>query len=201
MYAQDAKRIQVWARRSPENLHSVITFVLLSIRHPIEQIPNQFQDVQQNGERSKYLNNHSKRNGYIFARDHAKELYLESLRAWRQKDDIRLLLTFAKVPGLGLVKAGFVAQLAFGRTGCLDTHNLRRFNLDRRAFNVSRASEGTARERAKHYVQACQQCGGTEKLWNSWCEYIANLRYKQTDLFDTDRAAERISKLHLVVME
>lgn len=54
-----------------------------------------------------------------------KEKYFAALPALAAKGDDRALIAqLSKLPGVQPVKAGFMAQLLFGRAGCIDTHNI-----------------------------------------------------------------------------
>ena len=41
--------------------------------------------------------------------------------------DAEKLLSMTSIPGIGIVKAGFILQLCTGKVGCLDVHNLKMF--------------------------------------------------------------------------
>ena len=90
------------------------------------------------------------------------------------RDAAGVLDALTRVPGIGLAKAGFLAQMAYGLAGCLDTHNLRRFGLSPNlcALRAS-ALPPTRARRIGAYLEAVEQCGGSENLWNDWCAYLA----------------------------
>jgi len=202
MYREHQPKIQHFAERSPENFARVGTFVLATIRQPIERVPESMRDIARNGAESRSLYG-SKRDGYLYLQANAERIQVESTTHHLNGDDIALALSLLQVPGLGLVKAGFLAQLAFGRIGCLDTHNMKRFDLDRNAFRTGGLAASTLIARTRLYVETCRLCGGSEKLWDSWCRYVAALRpsnFAQGGLFDENNhetAAEYVSWLHL----
>lgn len=204
MYKRDAILTQRHAQASPDGLADVITFVLLTIRQPIEKVPDACEDVAALGSESRFLSR-VKRQGREYAYANAEDLH-ERMLALRpyHKHRTELLLLFREVPGLDLVKSGFVCQLACGVVGCLDTHNLKRFDLDARAFQTSGLrNEETIRARALHYIDTCDRMGGVESLWDSWCAFVAARRpgtFKaQGDLFDLGlRGADLVSALHVV---
>ena len=89
-----------------------------------------------------------------------------------------MMFELTKVPGLGVVKAGFVMQLMFGRVGCVDVHNLKRLRsvkLTDLSFPKSLRDE-TKLKKIENYVQICKGNNSSEKLWNKWCEVLT---YKQ----------------------
>ena len=123
--------------------------------------------------------------GGLFGRAHAKS-DRELARA--------IIEILANVHGFGLVKAGFVAQLAFGVGGCLDTHNLRRFGISKTTFAKYKTLK-TVKGRAKKleaYLDACEAQGGAETLWDGWCNYVAARRPK----FYVN-GGEQVSALHV----
>ena len=105
-----------------------------------------------------------------------------------------LLMYFAGLPGLGLVKGGFVAQLCFGVAGCLDTHNITIHGLQPSTFAAHRfkgaRTEKTKRKLVAHYVELCRALGGAGKLWDNWCQYVAD---KRPGIYND---ADHVSKLH-----
>ncbi len=106
--------------------------------------------------------------------------------------DTKLIDVFARIPGIGLAKAGFLAQLLYGRVGCLDSHHLVRFGLSAHGFrSLNECKTRATRERKiRHYVAVAAQCGTAETLWNSWCEYVGKAQgYGST---------ETVSAMHLV---
>jgi hypothetical protein len=107
-----------------------------------------------------------------------------------------LLEELLAIPGLGLAKAGFLAQLCWGRIGCLDTHNLRRLGIDPKAVTVGakpKTPKGVQgyRRRIDTYVSTCRFVGGSEVLWDDWCTYVADRQPKRYD------GAEDVSAWHL----
>lgn len=174
MYDSHATRVQAYAQQSPDNLVRVLAFVLTTIRSPIERAPVEVAEIDVSGDMASSLWG-GKRKGYRYAIEHRQQLYDDCLAAVAADDDVTLLKVLVAVPMLGLPKAGFVAQLAFGRIGCLDTHNLERYNLDARIFSTSGLKlDGAALERkARLYRDTCRKLGGCRELWNTWCNYIA----------------------------
>jgi hypothetical protein len=86
-----------------------------------------------------------------------------------------MMMRLMDVPGLGMVKAGFVMQMMFGRVGCMDVHNTRRFyKVDARDVSISAGvrKDSTKFKKVVGYVQLCKNNRSTAKLWDSWCEQL-----------------------------
>ena len=118
--------------------------------------------------------------------------HLRDLRDHAGDPEVEALVYLARWPGLGLRKAGFVLQMAWGRVGCLDTHNVKRLGLHPRAHDVPppRATPKLWRRRARSYRDACTAAGGAPDLWDAWCRYVAG---RQPFRYD---AAEHVSRVH-----
>ena len=97
-----------------------------------------------------------------------------------------------RVPGLGLAKSGFIVQMLYGMSGCIDTHNLTRFNLHRRRFACG--TKATDRRRIGEYNDMVGRLGGTARLWDEWCIYVADRDANYVD-------ADHVSRLHLTPLE
>lgn len=172
MFATHQPRIEAHAR-TPEGFADVAVFVLLTIQEPLRRVPEYMERVQR-GDDSPLWG--IKRRGAEWIWNNGKRwaARCQLLAHHRHATDADLLLALTECPGLGLVKAGFVAQLAFGRVGCLDTHNLKRFNLKPDAFALrSKQTPQLKRRKAETYAAKCQELGGCAFLWDSWCEYVA----------------------------
>lgn len=188
-----------FARKSPDNFFQVLQFVLLTIQQSIHQTPEMMQDVNKKGFQSRFLwgvkayawQDLNARKGEVY--DMAMTIY--DAHANPEHASAELLFYLASLPGLGLVKGGFVAQLAFGLVGCLDTHNANRFNLTRSqlsAYAFKSAKTAKSKYAKVHtYLGLCQELGGCAKLWDSWCKYVAD-----KDTYSTGSTAMQISKLH-----
>ena len=173
MFSTHQKAISDFALGSNVGLERTFRLVFLSIRQPFHSMQKQMQDVDANGMQSPYLFGW-KRDGLAFVRANASTIR-ETLKAVPSGyGDAQALLDVATVPGLGLVKAGFVLQLVTGSVGCLDSHNMQRFGLNVSAFKYgSNASDALKRKKALAYLDACWKAGGCESLWNGWCDYVA----------------------------
>jgi hypothetical protein len=190
-----------WARENSDNFSDVYRFVLATIQQPIDQTPAIVRDFKDQGGDSAYAFG-LKRVALDWLDDNAGLLYdnamyiahIESNLAGRFATPA-LLSYFASLPGLGLVKGGFLAQLCFGEVGCIDTHNVDRFGLNPSRFAASRFKNAKTTKTRKaiinEYLGLCDKCGGCALLWAEWCEYVAD-KYPQR--YESPQA---VSKLHL----
>lgn len=107
MFSTHQSTISDFALGSNVGLERTLRLVFLSIRQPFHCMKKQMQDVDENGLQSPYLFGW-KRDGLAFVRANASALR-ETLKAVPEGyGDAEALLKVASVPGLGLVKAGFV---------------------------------------------------------------------------------------------
>lgn len=200
MFETHNPRIRAFAQTSAEALAHVGLFVLATIQNPIERAAEDAARIARGEAEPRTLSRSffgfKLRAAYALMRE--REALFDDAMTIGASDPLALTLRFSRLEGFALVKAGFFAQLAFGVSGCLDSHNLARFGLDVRAFRIRPPSEKTGaraeRTRAKRcakYLSTIERCGGTAALWDSWCEYVASLR---------GDSAENVSALHVEAM-
>tara|TARA_X000001316_G_C922213_1_gene37146 strand:- start:289 stop:942 length:654 start_codon:yes stop_codon:yes gene_type:complete len=177
--------INTWSQANWQNASDTILFAGLSAQQPFHTMAVQMQDVRDNGADSKFLWGW-KRDMYDYLQVHGEQLYDKLMEIKTTKygkhgvleRDKQMMFELTKVPGLGVVKAGFVMQLMFGRVGCVDVHNLKRLRsvkLTDLSFPKSLRDE-TKLKKIENYVQICKGNNSSEKLWNKWCEVLT---YKQ----------------------
>lgn len=177
MYREHVPAIRAHALASPQGLASVISFVLLSIRQPFGTLDTATRDVKVRGRNSAYLWGW-KQPGWDHVHDPAT---IESLHA-------RLCATEAtgsivptidilacEVPGLGIVKGAFVAQMLGHEVACFDSRNLSAMEMPSHSFRNSKpgTSDATRHRRIAQYVQITQETGGARHWWDTWCSAIA----------------------------
>lgn len=113
-----------------------------------------------------------------------EQLYHEVQKAAQSGDDVNLISALVKIPGAGPVKAGFMAQLIFGRTGCLDTHNI---DIYSKVFpDLRKDLDPAAWDRTEQGIQAyisaldkLKQRGiGTKELWDVWVDFVGFMYHK-----------------------
>ena len=180
MFKQHQVKIEIYADESPDNLARVIGMVLLSIQQQWTTIGKQLEDLDRLGLDSKFLFG-SKKAGWDYITSNKVVLY-NYIQDYKQgKISIaEVLVELASIPGIAIVKAGFILQLTTGKVGCLDCHNLRRFDLSPNVFKVGKQiSYNTFLKKASLYVIMCEKLGGSEYLWDSWCNALAD-KYPNT---------------------
>lgn len=176
MYDRDMPLMREIALASPEGLTKVIAFVLSTIQQPLQSVANQMAELKREGVNSKYLFG-SKRDGYRYAVDHACVLHAAVVEAVRVNDVVGAVDVLTNVPGLGIVKAAFVAQICGLDVACLDTHNLRRLGMAEGALKLAKSVKPeTRRRKIADYVALCSSTGGARHWWNTWCDYVAGNR-------------------------
>lgn len=176
MYKRDQAAIQRWCKNE-DKLVLVGAMVLLSIRMQWVGVGNQLKRVV-SGDWTPLWG--WKREGYEYLVRERAVLYrtVKDLRAGRISERA-FLRQWLKVPGLGLPKAGFLMQLTCGKGGCLDMHNIERLGLDARVWQVPKRKNvwdqmRVIDETINRYLDLCRTCGGSEVLWDEWCEHVAS---------------------------
>lgn len=200
MFASHQPVIGDWARRDPDNFVDVLRFVIATVQQSIESVPGILAEFRDLGSESRFAFDWKAR-ALDFYGDQGERIHAEAMELWQvhkeAPDAAAGALTgyFADLPGFGLVKGGFVAQMVFGVSACLDSHNMARYGVDPRRFSAS-AFKGLKRPenkaaRVAEYVALCNRLGGSEGLWNSWCDYVAALRP------DTFESGFDVSRIHV----
>lgn len=199
MFASHQPVIGAYGRDNPDNMAEVLTFVLMTIQQALHTVPQAMASVRKEGEKSRFLwgfktsawNEIQKSKALIY--EHSMNLYYG--HANPEHAERELLYFFSHIEGMGLAKGGFAVQLLFGLSGCLDSHNIARLGYDPREFKASRyKAVKDARRKAQFldvYIDLCNIAGGTETLWNEWCNYV----HVKHPIFY--RSGEHVSELHL----
>lgn len=212
MFAKHQKRISEYGRKSPENMARVLKFVILTIRTRMHNLPADMETLDSGGQVSEDLPAIL----YGFKLDSCNQIDAEADALYWQAEEIvyhatsereaaeNLLDLFTGIHGLGLAKAGFVCQLIYGVSACLDSHNIARFNIPWSHMKSSTFKNAkTLKTRRKHISRYCdyvERCGGTESLWDSWCEFVYNRPDETGFKMNGNRAAYKsafhVSALH-----
>ena len=198
MYQRDQKIISKYALRNPDNFARVLQFVILTARTKLANVPADVDTAAQGGQDAMSVLFSWKFRAYVEAWRDRETHYTYCLDALRHTDNERdlaeeLIGYFADLYGFGPVKAGFVVQLIFGLGGCLDTHNIKRFNIPARTFDNYGQLKTAAGRRRKiaRYTALVYDLGGPEPLWDGWCHYVAD---GQPSLY---RSADHVSAIHV----
>lgn len=176
MYDRDVPLLRAHALASEDGLVDVIAFVLATIQQPLQSVARQMADIRANGAQSKYLFA-SKRIGYAYAVEHKAVLFAAVTKACEVGDVVGAVDVLSNVPGLGIVKASFVAQICGLEVACLDTHNLRALGKAESAFKLAKSVKpDTKLAKIRNYVAVCRETGGSRHWWNVWCQTVAGNR-------------------------
>lgn len=189
MFQEHQPVISKWARSSPDNLARVIQFCVVSAREKFYNIPAHLETAALGGPEAGAVLFGWKLRAYNEAWTEREAIYwnCEDIMARTIADypigilntgrmyPSYLLSYLATLHGLNLAKAGFVCQLAYGVSGCLDSLNVARLNLPAR-FCANHGQRKTPMARlhlAVKYNKAIDAAGGTAKLWDDWCAHIS----------------------------
>jgi len=214
-YAKHIGAIQAFAMANPENFAQVMMFSPLSANVPFPKhwdnfymlmtiLKHQFPDKVTPQE----IDQVAKAFGdYQYAMPHTisgwkvdtiadiwnnrHKLYTRLPKVARKGDDADLIRELVKIKGIQPVKAGFMAQLLFGRAGCIDTHNV---DIYRHVFpelkklmpkgsgedpwNVvkTKLAKGAPPEKIQRYIKLLKELEkrgiGTQQLWDVWVDFV-----------------------------
>ena len=193
MYQRDVSEIKAFVRwRGPDALVNTGLFVLLTIQAGLSTVRGSMVKVQNNGYDADCLWG-KKSDGYKYLVDNADYLYgkvydiVDKYGYDTPMGCQEIIRLFVHVPNLGMVKAAFFAQCLSFNTACLDSHNLKRFNVSEGAVKLNlKAKEPTIRRKIAEYVQLCHDLRkdtvapdhmtSAEFWWDSWCHFVAGNR-------------------------
>jgi hypothetical protein len=196
MFAQHQPQLSALGRSGPDGFERIATFALATIRQPLRIAVADYPIIRRREHAQSIFG--AKHAGLSYLREHAAELYERCEYAYETCDDETaadiIINIIAEVPCLGCAKAGFVTQMIYGLSGCIDTHNLTRFGLDERTFKVNKPLK-RFRAVTRDYNAFCRKVGGTAALWDGWCDYLAE---RDPVNYPT---GERVSELHLIPLE
>ncbi len=196
MYRKDQWAIESWAARDSYNTLDVGTFVLLTIRQQFSGVGRMLDKVRV-GDYGPLWG--FKYRGFEYLREKREYLHQRVNAARRGKIWVNdLMRDYLAVPGLGLVKAGFAVQLLTGEAGCMDMHNLERFGINERDFDIPARKDPDEQLRVideciENYLHTCDAYGGSEMLWDGWCHWVA-------DTYRTYQDAEDVSRRHVTFL-
>jgi hypothetical protein len=175
-FDHDARVIAREARESVDVFFWIAVFVILTIRQPFHTMRVQMADVRAKGAESRYLFGW-KRQAFRFLAEHKAELQGAAIACHAGKLSLdSLIQEYLRIPGLGIVKASFLAQMTVEDGACLDTHNLRSLGLSESAFKTPKTLKPeTIAQRISAYNAVWRNIGDSAHWWNSWCDMVATL--------------------------
>ncbi len=199
MYQEHAPTIQAYAQAHPDNLARVMQFVVLTVQTPLQRAVGDIETAAQGGADARGILYGWKLEAYNVAWNDRHAIVFNLLDIWegdtseRHKTD-EMLSYLTTIHGFGLAKGGFVLQLCFGLSACLDTHNIKRFGLPARGFdNIKQRKTATARRAMiTRYNDTVEALGGTEQLWDGWCQHVAAVSRNANSY----TCADHVSRLH-----
>lgn len=188
MYKVHQKRISEYARQNPANMARVLKFVILTIRNRLYNLPSDMETLDAAIAGDSFDGIEGITYGFKHAainqiEEEAESIYAQAesivFHATSERESAENLLDlFTGIHGLGMAKAGFAAQLIYGVSACLDSHNIARFNIPwahMKSSGLKNAKTLSTRHKwISRYCDYVEQCGGTESLWDSWCDFVFN---------------------------
>ncbi len=199
MFADHQPQLSRLGRSGPDGFVRIATFALLTARVHLHDAVKDYPLVR-GGQRERLRS--------VFAWKHRglDELDADGAGLYEQCErqaydtegeelEDGLLHILTSVHGIGLAKGGFIAQMIYGVSGCLDTHNMDRFGLPLSMLKLNGSSPRRASRMIRDYNQICHNLGGPASLWDTWCVYLANR--------DVNYAAgpDYVSSLHLTPLK
>lgn len=199
MYSTHQAKIGAYGRASPDNMAHVLKFVIITIRNPLYNVSADLEQVGEDADSFHAIAWGYKGKAINEIEEDKHALYAQAEEIWYHATSEReafknLLGLFTGVTGLGLAKAGFACQLLYGVGGCIDSHNLERFDIKPTAIKAGKLKNAkTFKTRDKHlenYVDLVDRVGGCASLWDGWCTYLAD---KNPSVY---RNGEHVSAIH-----
>lgn len=170
-----------------------LMFAICSIRQATINVPGQLDTLfnPQGDEDSPLFGHKFQAWAYISDDAQASALWraVMACETGKRKGAVRAILHLLRVPGLGIVKAAFVAQLMGFNVACLDARNVAREGRNARAFRTDGRTPESLEPKVIAYVQ--ETWGKSARYWDAWCHDVAAAY---------DRTPDQISALHLAIV-
>ena len=177
MYSRHNILCNLFAQDSPENLTKTIDFVFSTIKQNTIQLDGIQKAYHKYGNTTPSFNMQSRKKGSEFIHKHKVYFYQEFMRILNSSlsDDDKeywLLDLFTEIPFLNTPKAGFVVTLSTPFGGCFDSWNMKKFNVDKADISINKKSPSmySRSMKIRNYQKLIIDCGGTEFLWDQWCD-------------------------------
>lgn len=201
MYQRDCTIITQHAMSTPDGLYDSIEFCLCTINMPLSRVIQQRVSIKAEGVQSKWVSR-TKALGIEYAKANAQRLHEEinAIAELHGKDTIdgaqEVVDLFVSIPSIGMVKAGFIAQMCGFEVACLDRHNIRMLGLPETALLLNKkVKPELRRSKIRNYVKLCRR-QGSEYWWNTWCNYVAEKGGMNKSLTTGDA----VSKYHVAAV-
>jgi hypothetical protein len=187
MYQEHNPLIACAMREDVETFARGIVFAICSIQRQFVTVPEQMAQIERGILEPLYGH---KLTAFEYVEEHKLALWRGVLTA---PDNATRIDKLCHIPGLGIVKAGFVLQLMGYDVACLDTRNVKREKRDPRAFRSDgpKKKQGPAWHRKiARYLAETE--GKAAHYWDTWCRDVAKT-YRMT--------ADEVSALHLIIVK
>ena len=175
MFQVDQPKVSAIALGSPEGTKWVALLAIVSAQQHFYKMGDALVSLQRDGAQAWCLYG-PKRAGWAWLETKATYLWAQ-ISEWNEVGNLDpelVLSELLKVPGMGMVKAGFFAQMTLGVTGCLDSHNMERLGFHPRTIRWPSSAGPSGKALAiRRYLAAVSEAGGSEVLWNDWCRDMA----------------------------
>jgi hypothetical protein len=167
-----------------------LMFAVCSIRQATVNVPEQIDALFDGGEYDEFPLFGFKWDSWAFVQSElCRELWAE-VRA--ERDPELLILAISRIPGLGIVKSAFVAQLLGADIACIDSRNAKRLSIGPETYKTygeKYKKTRAFRRRVARYVSDWK--GKAAELWDDWCRDIAPRYGMEPD---------DVSALHLAIL-
>lgn len=171
MYKTHQPIIRNYALQSPKHTLHVISFVLASINQKFYRVRDINANIRDKGDTQHFSK--FQRKAWQAITSEAQSIHEFVCQA--DVTEYVAIDFYSQFPGIGIVKAGFCAQLLHGVGGCLDRHWLKALGLSVGAFNASGVSPRRRAHMLYLYCDTLNKVGSCEHLWNAWCHTVASL--------------------------
>jgi hypothetical protein len=194
MYRQHVPAISEAMRDSPEGFVRGCMFAILSIRQPVTAVPDQmavlFGEAEATRDTEPLFGSKWQAWAYLSDPGNAARMWEDvCAKLFTRKGARAGLLRLLEVPGLGIVKAGFILQMLGHDVACLDTRNVKREGRNPRAFRTDGRKPAALVRKVDLYLN--ETYGHAERYWDQWCTEVAGYY---------DMTPEAVSALHLSVI-
>jgi hypothetical protein len=172
MYSDHVPLISKSMRNSEDCFCNAVMFAVLSARVKFDRVPNMCRDLRAKGVKCKALWGW-KLDAYKYLQEHREDLWKTCIAApYTRQGAIDCISALTTIPGMGIVKAAFVAQMLGHNVACLDTRNIQRDGRNPRAYKTDSKIKKQPRMKRliEHYVS--ETWGTAQYYWDTWCNEV-----------------------------